>query len=108
MGPVTAPCGAPPESSQDTADVVPLAPALARAEWLEVRVGLRPLCADGLPVIGPAPGVEGTFVATGHGSAGLLLEPDTGEVVAEIMLGRLPEVDLTPFRPDRFAGSGRS
>lgn len=85
-----------------------LAPGLARAELLEVRVGLRPLCADGLPVIGPVPGVDGAFVATGHGPAGLLLGPYTGKVLAEVMLGRPPEVDLTPFRPDRFASSGRS
>lgn len=85
-----------------------LAPGLARAELLEVRVGLRPLCADGLPVIGPVPGVDGAFLATGHGPAGLLLGPYTGKVLAEVMLGRPPEVDLTPFRPDRFASSDRS
>ena len=59
-------------------------------------------------VIGAVPGVEGAFVATGHGPAGLLLGPYTGKVVAEVMLGRSPEVDLTPFRPDRFASAGRS
>jgi glycine/D-amino acid oxidase-like deaminating enzyme len=81
-----------------------VAPGLADAQILEIRVGLRPLCADGLPVLGAVPGADGVFLATGHGPTGLQLGPYSGKVVADLMLGRAPEVDLTPFRAARFQG----
>ncbi len=52
------------------------------SEWC----GLRPVSSDGLPVIGALPGVEGAWVATGHGMLGLTLGPVTGEVVAGAVL----------------------
>ena len=52
-----------------------VAPGLAGANVLETRVGLRPLSADGLPVLGRVPGVAGAYVATGHGPSGLTLGP---------------------------------
>lgn len=66
---------------------------------------LRPLSGDGLPLIGPAPGRQGAFVATGHGRKGILLSLATGEAIAELVMeGRSSEVDLTPFEPARFGG----
>src|SRR6516225_3957286 len=79
-----------------------VAPGLADWEISEMRVGLRPLSADGLPVLGAIPGVDGVFVATGHGPSGLQLGPYSAKIVAEMMLGGKPAVDLTPFRVDRF------
>lgn len=83
-----------------------VAPGLADWEIQEMRVGLRPLCADGLPVLGAVPGIEGVYLATGHGPTGLQLGPYSGKVVADLMLGREPDVDLSPFRAARFQGSG--
>lgn len=80
-----------------------VAPGLAGAAMLETRVGLRPLSADGLPVVGPVPGVVGAYVATGHGPSGLTLGPYSAALVTGLVLGRASALDLTPFRADRFA-----
>ena len=82
-----------------------VAPGLAGAAMLETRVGLRPLSADGLPVVGPVPGVVGAYVATGHGPSGLTLGPYSAALVTELVLGRAPALDLMPFRADRFGAA---
>ena len=79
-----------------------LAPGLAAATLLEVRVGLRPLSADGLPILGPVPGYTGLWLATGHGPAGLTLGPLSGKLVAEAAMGGEWEDWLGAFRVDRF------
>jgi D-amino-acid dehydrogenase len=80
-----------------------LAPGLAQATFVEVRAGLRPMGEDGMPTIGPVPGVTGLFVATGMGTNGLLLGPVSGRVVADLVVGRSPGVDLGPLSPGRFS-----
>lgn len=86
------------------AEALRLAPGLAHATLLETRVGLRPLAADGLPVLGPAPSLCGLWLATGHGPAGLTLGPYTGKLVAEAALGAaqwpsdLAELSVARFR----------
>jgi glycine/D-amino acid oxidase-like deaminating enzyme len=42
------------------------------------------------------------FVATGHGASGLLLGPVSGKLVADLVQGKEPDVDLKPFSPARF------
>jgi D-amino-acid dehydrogenase len=69
----------------------------------EIRVGLRPLTADTLPVLGPVPGVRGVYLNTGHGPTGLTLGAISGKVVAEQMLGKQPAIDLAPYSIGRFA-----
>ena len=60
----------------------------------------RPVTRDGLPLIGPVPGVEGAYVATGHSVWGILNAPATGEAMAELILdGAARRVDLSPFSP---------
>lgn len=64
-----------------------------------------PLAADGTPVIGKVPGVEGAFVATGHGCWGILNAPATGLAMAELIVdGAASSVPLEAFDPARFAG----
>jgi D-amino-acid dehydrogenase len=84
------------------AEAIRVAPGLAPAEVREIRVGLRPLAADGLPVLGAVPGVPGVFLATGHGPSGLTLGPYSAMVVARQMLGEPPGTDLAPFSIERF------
>ncbi len=72
-----------------------------RAE-LEVWAGLRPCTPDGLPVIGRPYGVEPLVLATGHARKGLTLAPITGRLVAELLAGEPPSLDLAPLSPDRF------
>ena len=79
-----------------------VAPGLAVAGIAEVRVGLRPLSADLLPVLGPVPGVAGVLLATGHGPSGLTLGPYSARVVVDLILGKTPDLDLAPYCADRF------
>jgi D-amino-acid dehydrogenase len=79
-----------------------VAPGLADAEVREIRVGLRPLTPDTLPVLGAVPGVDGVFLTTGHGPSGLTLGPYSGKLVAAQMLGTPPGTDLSPFSVARF------
>ncbi|UCD74181.1 MAG: FAD-dependent oxidoreductase [Phycisphaerales bacterium] len=67
-------------------------------EWC----GLRPCTADGMPVLGWAPGVEGLFIATGHARMGLTHGPITGRLASECILDGKPSLDITPMRVDRF------
>jgi D-amino-acid dehydrogenase len=80
-----------------------VAPGLAQAEVREIRVGLRPLTPDTLPILGPVPGVSGMFLVTGHGPTGLTLGAYSGKVVADQMLGKPPTIELAPFSVARFA-----
>ncbi len=80
-----------------------LSPGLADATFLEVRVGLRPVSDDDLPVIGGLPGADTVYVASGHGANGLLLGPVSGRVVADLVGGRTPAVEIADFSPARFA-----
>lgn len=81
------------------------APGLAGATLVEARVGLRPLSADGRPLIGPVPGVDGLVVVTGLGAGGLTAGPFAGRLAAELVLGRPPSLDLAPYALTRAAPS---
>jgi glycine/D-amino acid oxidase-like deaminating enzyme len=85
------------------AEALRVAPGLAPAGVHEMRVGLRPLSSDMAPILGPVPGLEGAYLATGHGPAGLQLGPYSGKLVCDLLKGRQPDLDLTPFRVARFA-----
>lgn len=78
-----------------------LIPALRDAEMIETRVGLRPLCVDRMPVLGPAPHLSGAFLATGHGATGLQLGPYSGKMVADTILG-IGTPDIAAFHASRF------
>ncbi len=78
-----------------------VAPGLADATVLEVRVGFRPVSTTGLPLLGPLPGRPGGFVATGHGASGLTYGPWGASAVVDLALGHGSPVDLTPFMPVR-------
>jgi len=79
-----------------------LAPGLETARIREIRVGLRPVTTDRLPVLGAVPGIDGVLLATGHGATGLQLGPYTGRLIATLVAGGEPPVDLSPFRVNRF------
>ena len=79
-----------------------VAPGLAAAQLGEVRVGLRPLPPDGLPVLGSVPGWDGLLLATGHGPTGLQLGPFSGRIVAELAQGRPASAEIGAFSIARF------
>jgi D-amino-acid dehydrogenase len=65
-------------------------------------MGFRPSMPDSLPVIGRSPRFDSVLLAFGHGHLGLTLGPITGRLIADLVAGRDPGLDLTPFRPERF------
>lgn len=67
-------------------------------EWM----GFRPSMPDSVPVIGPSAGGGDVIHAYGHGHIGLTLAPITARLVAALVAGRAPEMDLTPYLPTRF------
>lgn len=79
-----------------------LVPSIGEAKILDAWAGLRPGSPDDLPIIG-AGRLPGTYVATGHFRNGILLAPITGVLVAELIQGKRPRLDLGAFSPSRFA-----
>ena len=69
-------------------------------------MGFRPSMPDSLPVIGPSSGFANAFHAFGHGHVGLAAAPMTGRLVADLIAGRTPCLDPTPFSARRFVGNG--
>lgn len=69
----------------------------AEGAWL----GHRPSLPDSLPVLGRAPGNPNIVLAFGHNHIGLTLGPVTGRIVADLISGRDPKIDLKPFAADR-------
>ncbi|MEU1188728.1 FAD-binding oxidoreductase, partial [Streptomyces sp. NPDC005859] len=75
---------------------------LENVRAMRAYLGFRPYMPDHLPAVGPDPRVPGLFHACGHEGAGIGLATGTGHLIARILTGKPPELDLTPFRPDRF------
>ena len=83
------------------AEAYRLCPILRTAEVEQSWAGLRPGSVDSRPYLGFAPGWANLIVATGHKRAGIQLAPASAEVVADLILGRPPRLDLHPFRIGR-------
>jgi glycine oxidase len=78
-----------------------LLPPLAEAPQLEAWAGLRPATPDGLPLLGALPTQPNHLLATGHYRDGILLAPATAHVMAQLLSGEVPSIDLAPFSPAR-------
>ena len=79
--------------------------AIPGITWKETRewMGHRPSIADSIPLIGEVPAVKGAYLGFGHDHVGLTGGPKTGRLLAQLISGRKPNVDLTPYSPGRFA-----
>ncbi|HEV2676285.1 MAG TPA: FAD-dependent oxidoreductase [Aliidongia sp.] len=73
-------------------------PEARLSRWL----GHRPSTPDSLPVIGRSRAAANAIHAFGHGHVGLAGGPFTGTLVADLIAGRTPPIDLAPFSPGRF------
>jgi len=82
------------------AEASALVPALADWPLHSAWAGLRPVSADGLPLLGRLPGWDNVHVATGHGRNGILLTPITGALMADHLLHDAPLP--AAFDPARF------
>ncbi|MCD2172612.1 NAD(P)/FAD-dependent oxidoreductase [Rhizobium sp. C4] len=95
-----------------------LAPNMKRAEFLLSKakaflpglkteggvqwMGFRPSMPDSLPVISPSSATPAIVYAFGHGHLGLTQSAGTAELVADLVDGRTPAIDVKPFRAQRF------
>lgn len=78
-------------------------PSLARAQMLRSFAGLRPFVPDKKPIIGRSGRLSNVLVATGHEGDGITLAPITGALIAGLVRGRAPSLDIAALTPDRFA-----
>jgi D-amino-acid dehydrogenase len=81
-------------------------PGLARShpeERVSVWMGHRPSLPDSLPALGPSGASPDVIYAFGHGHVGMTAAPMTGRIVADLVAGRPPAIDIAPFAPGRFA-----
>lgn len=67
-------------------------------EWM----GPRPSTPDSVPYLGEVPGFANLYAAYGHGHTGMTMGPKTGEVIATLIAGEAPDVDMAPYRIERF------
>lgn len=74
----------------------------ARATDSTRWMGRRPSMPDSLPVIGASKKQSNVYYAFGHGHLGLCAGAPTARLVADLIGGRKPAIDLSPFRVDRF------
>lgn len=79
-----------------------LFPFLSDVRAMRSYLGFRPYMPDHLPAIGPDPRIPGLVHACGHEGAGIGLATGTGHLIAQSLGGKTPDLDLAPFRPDRF------
>jgi glycine oxidase len=79
-----------------------MVPSIASIPFREAWAGLRPASDDLLPVLGPSPTVANVMYAAGHFRSGILLSAVTGEVIADLVKGREPSIDLVAFSAARF------
>jgi glycine oxidase len=84
------------------AELLPAFASAIEAPLVESWAGLRPATPDGLPVLG-ACARAGHFIASGHYRNGILQAPATAVVLADLLEGRPPSVDITALSPERFA-----
>lgn len=76
-----------------------------RATGGKAWMGFRPSMPDSLPVIAPAARAPGVVIAFGHGHLGLTQSAGTAEIVADLIDGRRPAIDISPFAATRFSRS---
>ncbi len=73
--------------------------------WREARewMGHRPAITDSIPVIGEVPGLRGAYLGFGHHHVGLTAGPRTGQLLAQLVTGARPNIDLAPYASSRFS-----
>jgi len=66
--------------------------------------GLRPMTPDGTPIVGPT-AIDNLLLATGHGTLGWTMAAGTGRVIADLVCGRTPEIDIAGLTMARYRRS---
>jgi glycine/D-amino acid oxidase-like deaminating enzyme len=78
-------------------------PTLGKLSSIRVWTGHRAATPDKLPLIGPSVGSNRIWLATGHEGLGITTSLGTGRLLADMLLGRPPEIPAAPYAPARFA-----
>jgi len=65
--------------------------------------GWRPMTWDDLPLLGRVPRHPNLWLAAGHGMLGISMSAATGQLMADLVTGRTPAFDPSPYRPERFS-----
>jgi glycine oxidase len=81
---------------------ITLVPRLKEASLITAWAGLRPYSHDNVPYLGPVPGLNGAFVATGHYRSGILLAPITGLLLKEMILKHPSTLPPEPYQMSRL------
>jgi D-amino-acid dehydrogenase len=68
----------------------------------ETWMGQRPSTVDSLPLLGPSPKAPAIHFAFGGQHLGLTMGPKLGRMTADLIAGRKPNIDIAPYRVDRF------
>jgi D-amino-acid dehydrogenase len=94
--------------SQPRLDAIVAAARRYLADWPEqepamVRTGQRPMLPDSLPAIGGFRGLDGLYVAAGHGMVGITMSVSTGAALAPVVVDGKVEPLLAAFSPERFS-----
>ncbi len=79
---------------------------MAKLQVLRLQEGRYDTTPDGQPILGPVEELKGYTLVTGFSGHGYMLAPAIGRVIAELLSGRRPSLDLSELRLDRFQGSG--
>jgi sarcosine oxidase subunit beta len=78
-------------------------PALGDAAVSHAWAGLYEMTPDHNPIIGPAANVRGFYTIAGFSGHGFQHSPSAGRILADLITGRDPGLDIAPFAADRFA-----
>jgi D-amino-acid dehydrogenase len=70
--------------------------------------GLRPMTPDGTPILGRAPGWDNLLVNTGHGTLGWTMACGSGRLLADLALGRQPDIRTDGLGPERYSNNSFS
>lgn len=87
-----------------THDLFPGGGDLPRAEFW---TGLRPMTPDGTPIVGATP-ISNLYVNTGHGTLGWTMATGSGQLMADLVLGRQPAIRADDLSLARYAGQARA
>ncbi len=68
-------------------------------EWC----GWRPMTPDSVPIIDRSPAYADVWIAAGHNMLGVSMAPATGKLIADMLAGTAPQLDLAPYSLDRFS-----
>ena len=80
-------------------DLFPKAGDVSKASFW---CGLRPMTPDGTPLVGTTP-INNLLLATGHGTLGWTMAAGTGRVIADIVSGKQPDLDISGLNMARYA-----